>query len=421
MYYGNFPPLWNFFVFDQQSKQQHDETKSGTAETRPARGCNTNRLFGAHFDVLECINRQCPNQIQALDLHANEKMRAAGLEQTVELERLFSSSFTNLRYLRLQGGFVDNRLLSALLKGMRPPAGWSEQCTTINSKSNSRPDTPLSPPISKQQGGLAPSYATRIPDAAPRLQPCRLSQVFLGPGSVTDSAIEKLVAVAGHSLEVFRVMSCVDVGGGALATILTRCPRLRVLGVYRSLARDRDLLEGLGIELEDGFPTPPTSFPGVATSSLAPLSLATALSALANTIALPITTTTTTTTATTAPLASSFPTFTAGGEGERPTTKPKRVKIVAPLERLELGTVKLTRRGVEEILKGVSKTLRFLVLETQHLSESFLQDVVMPLGMPLEALHFNNPITVEHHHQGGAGPQGRPTARFNANTGATQN
>ncbi|KAG0267769.1 hypothetical protein DFQ27_008266 [Actinomortierella ambigua] len=393
----------------------------------------------------------------ALDLHANEKVRAAGLEQTVELERLFGQGFTNLRYLRLQGGFVDNRLLSALLKGMRPPISWSEHHAV--GSSNSSPSATPRPSMTSNQAkksGMPHSYATKIRTATPRLQPCRLSQVFLGPGSVTDSAIEKLVAVAGHSLEVFRVMSCVDVGGGALATLLTRCPKLRVLGVYRSLARDRDLLEGLGIELDDGFPTPPTTFPGphtaatpiptatgVAAGTLAPMGLTAALTALTNTVVLPISTAV----AAAAPasaLALAPPTVTlpnsalnfgnnntntitapnhtifeyGGGEGARSTVKPKRKEIVAPLERLELGTVKLTRRGVGEILKGVSTTLRFLVLETQHLSESFLQDVVMPLGMPLEALHFNNPITVEHHHQGGAGSQGRQATRHSGDVTA---
>ncbi|KAG0228457.1 hypothetical protein BGW42_002203 [Actinomortierella wolfii] len=381
-------------------------------------------------DVLECINRRCPNQIQALDLHANEKMRAAGLEKTLELERLFSSGFTNLRYLRLQGGFVDNRLLSALLKGMRPPTSSSERSSSQHVAGNSASLPPL---VSNQSGkSTAPTYATKIPAAIPRLQPCRLSQVFLGPGSVTDSAVEKLVDVAGHSLEVFRVMSCVDVGGSTLATLLTRCPKLRVLGMCRSLARDRDLLEGLGIELDDGFPSSSTSTLGPPLATPGSLSsmggLTAALSALSSAVNIPSSTTQ-------QALSNAAPTNyshlggnlttsnhiqpnSAGGERHIPF-KPTPKKIIAPLERLELGTVKLTRRGVEEIIKGVSKTLRFLVLETQHLSEPFLQDVVMPLGVRLEALHFNKSVTVDHHH-GGFGSMGRHGTRASADSAAKQ-
>ncbi|KAF9284552.1 hypothetical protein BGZ68_004619 [Mortierella alpina] len=203
--------------------------------------------------VLECIQSRCGDpQIQALDLHANEKMRASelGLDTAAELDRLFGGQhFTGLQYLRLQGGFVDNQLLGALIK------------------------------------------ALSVPPVVGSCQPCRLSQVFLGPGSVTDSAIEKLIAVAGHSLEVFTVTSCVDVGGGAMASLLTKCPKLRVLGVHKSLACDKELLAGLRID-------------------------------------------------------------TAMGSGSLETS-PDQARglkaIIAPLERLELGTVKLTIVGVTEI------------------------------------------------------------------------
>ncbi|KAF9350771.1 hypothetical protein BGX26_011126, partial [Mortierella sp. AD094] len=243
--------------------------------------------------ALECIKSRCRNQIQAFDLHANEKMQAAGLETPSELERLFGSGFSKLRYLRLQGGLVDNQLLGALIKGL----------------------------------------------STPPMTPCHLSQVFLGPGSVTDSAIDKLIAVAGHSLEVFAVTSCVDVSGGALANLLTKCPKLRVLSVHRSIAKDKELLEGLGIELED---------------SSSSLSTPSALTAPG-------------------PHSSS------------------RKPIIAPLERLELGTVKLTEVGVAEIVKGTCLTLRFLVLEMQHFEEDFLKCVIAPLCRGLEGLYFVEP------------------------------
>ncbi|KAG0006788.1 hypothetical protein BGZ80_005140, partial [Entomortierella chlamydospora] len=245
--------------------------------------------------ALECISSRCRNQIQALDLHANEKMQAAGLETSSELERLFGSGFSKLRYLRLQGGLVDNQLFSALIKGL----------------------------------------------STPPMTPCRLSQVFLGPGSVTDSAIDKLIAVTGHSLEVFAVTSCVDVSGGALANLLTRCPKLRVLSVHRSIAKDKELLEGLGIELEDGLSLPST------------------------------------------PSALSAPS---------PDTS-SRKPIIAPLERLELGTVKLTEVGVAEIVKGTCLTLRFLVLEMQHFKDDFLKCAIAPLCR-LEGLYFVEPDLV---------------------------
>ncbi|KAF9322909.1 hypothetical protein BGZ91_003955, partial [Linnemannia elongata] len=54
--------------------------------------------------VLECIGSRCRDQVRALDLRANEKMQAAGLETPRELERLFGSGFSRLEYLRLQGG-----------------------------------------------------------------------------------------------------------------------------------------------------------------------------------------------------------------------------------------------------------------------------------------------------------------------------
>ncbi|KAG0370091.1 hypothetical protein BGZ54_007719 [Gamsiella multidivaricata] len=241
--------------------------------------------------VLERIGSCCPDQIQSLDLHANEKMQAAGLESPAELERLFGSNFSKLRYLRLQGGFIDNQLLGALLKGFATPA-------------------------------------------SPR---CRLSQVFLGPGSVTDSAIDKLIAAASHSLEVLTVTSCVDMSGGALANLLTNCPKLRVLSVYKVLARDKELLEGLGIDMENN---------------------GTQGSALESMISYP--------------------------------SAPSRREIVAPLERLELGTVKLTIVGVAEIIRGTCQTLRYLVLETQHLKDDFLRGVVASLCKRLEGLHFDD-------------------------------
>ncbi|KAF9939981.1 hypothetical protein BGZ67_008523 [Mortierella alpina] len=270
--------------------------------------------------VLECIGQRCPDQIQALDLHANEKMQDAGLGNTAELKRLFGSGFTKLRYLRLQGGFVDNQLLYAIITG----------CTTPSSLTCS-----LSDEGSQDKAG--------------------------------DSAVEKLIAAAGHSLEVFTVTSCVDVGGGALASLLTKCPKLRVLGVHRSLARDRDLLEGLGIEVEG-----PSShqqqqqhqqqhpFHGVGLfdgSTVNPILVGH---------------------------------LDMNNTHRSPPPRLVRKKIVAPLERLELGTVKMTTVGVAEILKGTGQTLRFLVLETQHFTEEFLADVILPHCHRLEGLYFDD-------------------------------
>ncbi|KAG0305436.1 hypothetical protein BGZ98_004137 [Dissophora globulifera] len=255
--------------------------------------------------ALEAIRSRCADQIHALDLNASEKMQSAGLESPVELDRLFGTGFSQLRYLRLQGGLLDNQLLSALIKGI-----------------TSRP--------------LAP--------------PCRLSQVFLGPGSVTDSAIDKLIAVAGHCLEVFSVTSCVDFSGTAIANLLTKCPKLRVLSVRRALARDRELLEGLGIDEGSDEITPLLS-------------------------------------------------TTSGLPGSGSLLRLPRKEIMAPLERLELGTVKLTTIGVTEIIRGTCQSLRFLVLETQHFEEGFMQDVVAKLCGKLEGLHFDDTEHAPHHQQ----------------------
>ncbi|KAG0005181.1 hypothetical protein BGZ65_011784 [Modicella reniformis] len=286
--------------------------------------------------VLECLQSQCPDQILALDVHVNEKMRSAGLEKTEVLERLFGSRFSKLRYLRLQGGFVDNQLLYALIKGLGPsePVPRSDMSSAYSS--------------------IPPVYSVAS---------CRLSQVFLGPGSVTDSAVEKLIAAAGHSLEVFAVTSCVDIGGGALADLLTRCPKLRVLGVHRSLARDRDLLEGLGIEIEAAGVNHPLANPN--DQSVQGFSGV----ALKN------------------PLSTALPPRTV------------RKTIVAPLERLELGMVKLTRVSIAEILKGTCGTLRFLVLETQHFSEGFLTEVITPYCTRLEGLYFDDPEQLQRQQQ----------------------
>ncbi|KAG0376738.1 hypothetical protein BGX24_007284 [Mortierella sp. AD032] len=269
-------------------------------------------------NVLECIGSYCHDQARALDFCANEKMQAAGLETPSELERLLGSGFSNLRYLRLQGGFVDNQLLGALTKGI------------ISSTSSSSLTEATSQERHRQQSGPSALF--------PVNPPCRLSQVFLGPGSVTDSAIAKLILAASHCLEVFTVTSCVDVGGGALASLLTECPRLRVLAVHKSLARDMELLQGLGFD-SDSLPGP---------SSL--------LGAI-----LPI------------------------------LTIPSRKRIVAPLERLELGSVQLTTTGIAEIIRGVGQTLRFLVLEPRHFKESLLRDVIVPDCKKLEGLHFDDP------------------------------
>ncbi|KAG0280363.1 hypothetical protein BGZ95_010372 [Linnemannia exigua] len=290
--------------------------------------------------ALECIGSRCSGQIQALDLHANEKMQDAGLETPEELNRLFGSGFSKLRYLRLQGGFVDNQLLYALLNNFYP-----------------------SPPIQQSEsvhGYLADGWSSfmesnlHFSSPMPNFEPCCLSQVFLGPGSVTDSAVEKLVDVAGKTLEVFTVTSCVDVSGGALASLLTKCPRLRVLGVHRSLARDRELLEGLGIPLESTIPGHQQYHQQMEQHQTTNL--------------------------------------TDGQDCPPPII---RKPIVAPLERLELGTVKLTNIGITEILKATCSTLRFLVLETQHFSEGLLTNVIGPLGARLEGLHFDDPEQVQ--------------------------
>ncbi|KAF9184639.1 hypothetical protein BGZ50_003551 [Haplosporangium sp. Z 11] len=254
--------------------------------------------------VLECIGSRCQDQIQALDLYANEKMRAAGLESPAELERLFGSGFSKLRFLRLQGGFVDNQLLGALVKGLTPsPESACAQYEAVEF------DPPFHPRSS----------------AMPRLPQCQLSQVFLGPGSVTDSAIEKLIIAASHCLEVFSVTSCVDVSGGALASLLTRCPKLRVLSVHKSLASDKELFKGLGVEDDTSAPNP------------------------------------------------------------------SHKTIIAPLERLELGTVKLTTAGVTEIIRGTCNTLRFLSLGPRYFKEDFLRDMVATMCSRLEEIHFDDP------------------------------
>ncbi|KAF9103435.1 telomere binding protein [Mortierella sp. AM989] len=294
--------------------------------------------------VLECLRTRCPDQIVALDLHANEKMRDAGLDKPEELERYFGSGFSKLRYLRLQGGFVDNQLLCALIKGL----GSSE---LASSDDNSRLSSIGSPRTS-------PMNSTYFASS------CKLSQVFLGPGSITDTAVEKLIAAAGHCLEVFTVTSCVDVGGGALADLLTSCPKLRVLGVHRSLARDKDLLEGLGIEV-DGVTT------GMPQAQM-------------NEQPVP-----------------EYSGISSNGNGNYQNMPPARVRktIVAPLERLELGTVKLTGVGVTEILKGTCESLRFLVLETQHFSEELLTDVITPFCSKLEGLYFDDPEYIQKQQQ----------------------
>ncbi|KAF9915307.1 hypothetical protein BX616_006448 [Lobosporangium transversale] len=238
--------------------------------------------------ALECLGSRCQNQIQALDLHANEKMQVFGLETPTDMSRLLGTGFSKLRFLRMQGGLVDNQLFCALINGLVEPTATS----------------------------------------------CRLSQVFLGPGSITDSAIDKLIIAAAQCLEVFHVTSCVDVGGKAIASLLTSCPKLRVLSVHRSLARDKDLLEGLGIEIE-------------ANNSLSVVPTPYNLSRVATN------------------------------------------EIVAPLERFELGTTKLTTSGITEIIKGTCCSLRFLVLETQHFQDDFLRGVIAPLCKKLEGLYFD--------------------------------
>ncbi|KAF9097127.1 hypothetical protein BGX29_008202, partial [Mortierella sp. GBA35] len=273
--------------------------------------------------VLECIGTHCRDQARALDLRANEKMQAAGLESPAELERLFGSGFSRLQYLRLQGGFVDNQLLGALTKSLMP--------------------LPTSPSYSEPEDQERDRQQTVFPPPVFVAPPCRLSQVFLGPGSVTDSAIARLIVAARHCLEVFTVTSCVDVGGGALASLLTECPRLKVLAVHKSLARDMELLQGLGFDAD---------------------SLTSASS----------------------PLGAILPDI----------PSPSRKQIVAPLERLELGSVQLTTTGIAEIIRGVSRTLRFLVLEPRHFKETLLRDVVVPLCRKLEGLQFDDP---NHYYQ----------------------
>lgn len=301
--------------------------------------------------VLETLRSRCKNQVQELDMHANEKMRkqGSGLETSTDLERLFGSGFKNLKCLRLQGGFLDNQLLSAIIKGLMPSSSTTAS-SVLSANTQERPSTAVFCP---------PSARLRSSTFAPQTPPCRLSQVFLGPGSITDSAIEKLIAAAGQSLEVFTVTSCVDVGGGALASLLTKCPNLRVLGVYRSLARDVELLEGLGLTLtSEGQVTA-----DVQSDSSTDVHAATQA--------------------------------TNSGSGQQqpkvqePTLR-ARSKIIAPLERLEMGTVKLTTVSVAEILKGTCQTLRFLVLETRHFREGFLRDAIVPLCKKLEGLYFDD-------------------------------
>lgn len=298
--------------------------------------------------ALECIGSRCHGQIRALDLHANEKMQDSGLETPGELTRLFGSGFTKLRYLRLQGGFVDNQLLYALL--------------------NNFPSQTLTPPSDSTRVGHTDGWKSfaepriRSPPPVLSADPCCLSQVFLGPGSVTDSAVERLIDVAGKTLEVFTVTSCVDVGGGALASLLIKCPKLRVLAVHRSLARDRELLEGLGISPESAVPGHQQHQQA---HPLHPFQLQQQEEA----------------------------TNSNGSHSDPPEVI--RMPIIAPLERLELGTVKLTNTGITEILKATSKTLRFLVLETQHLNDEFLRNVISPLCTRLEGLHFDDPEQVQ--------------------------
>ncbi|KAF9544596.1 hypothetical protein EC957_011811 [Mortierella hygrophila] len=299
--------------------------------------------------ALECIGSRCHGQIQALDLHANEKMQDSGLETPEELTRLFGSGFTKLRYLRLQGGLVDNQLLYALLNNFASP--------TLTSPSDSTH-------VSNDDGwGSFAEPRIRSPPPALIAEPCCLSQVFLGPGSVTDSGIERLIDVAGKTLEVFTVTSCVDVGGGALAGLLTKCPKLRVLAVHRSLARDRELLEGLGVPPESAVPGPQQHHQQMHSLHLfQPQQQEEA---------------------------------TNSNDNNDTPPQPIRKTIVAPLERLELGTVKLTNTGIAEILKATSKTLRFLVLETQHFNDGFLRNVVSPLCTRLEGLHFDDSEQVQ--------------------------
>ncbi|KAG0330929.1 hypothetical protein BG004_001899 [Podila humilis] len=332
------------------------------------------------IQILETLESRCNDKIQALDLHANEKMRGqgSGLEKSADLERLFGSTFKNLKHLRLQGGFLDNQLLSAIIYSLsttpyssKPPM-WPSSSSLSPSSSTEAPIMSNTPakgrsPISDPRYSL--SAPLQSPTQGVQYPPCRLSQVFLGPGSITDSAIEKLIAAAGQSLEVFTVTSCVDVSGGALASLLIKCPKLRVLGVYRSLARDKELLEGLGLEM--------TSDGQVDTTLQGDISHATAELPLASHPASPL-------------------------SAHKESTTKSRHRIIAPLERLELGTVKLTTVGVTEVLKGTCQTLRFLVLETKHFNGPFLQDVIVPMCNKLEGLYFDDLEYLQRLHQRGS-------------------
>ncbi|KAF9934823.1 hypothetical protein FBU30_010796 [Linnemannia zychae] len=296
--------------------------------------------------AIECIKSRCYNQIQVLDLHANEKMQDSGLETPVELIRLFGSGFSKLQYLRLQGGFVDNHLLYALLRNFSPPQ---------------HPQL-----VDSAQGNPNNRWAQ---SSLLTVEPCCLSQVFLGPGSVTDSAIEKLIDIAGMTLEVFVVTSCVDFGGGALASLLTECPKLRVLGVHKSLARDKELLEGLGMPKENTDPVFQQyqhPYPHHQSYSEQQQQQQQAIE------------------------------LSDKGESLPQIT---RKLIIAPLERLELGTTKLTNIGIAEILKATCKTLRFLVLETQHFRDELLRSVISPFCTELEGLYFDDPEQVQRHQQ----------------------
>lgn len=132
------------------------------------------------------------------------------------------------------------------------------------------------------------------------------------------------------------VTSCVDIGGGSLARFLTQCPKLRVLGFYRSLAMDEDLFQGLGILSEDK----------------AEMTMASSLSSWSNTES--------TTTSPTPPL----------------RRKETRKAIVAPLERLELSTmIKMSSKAVSTIVQGVSQSLKHLSVDSKHFNEEFLEEI----------------------------------------------
>ncbi|KAG0049812.1 hypothetical protein BGZ83_005369 [Gryganskiella cystojenkinii] len=261
-------------------------------------------LFVETLETLSSNHRWYGQDYYALDLHANEKMRDGSRPRlptdknkfkTMDLDTLFGhgSGFSNLACLRLRGGFVDNQLLNALTRGMQ----------------------------ARQQGHDEQHSSSALSGTA-KITPSRLSQVFLGPGSFTDSAIERLIEVAGSSLEVVMITSCVDIGGGSLAKFLTLCPKLRVLGFYRSLTRDEDLFQGLGLDFEEDKRKSET------------------------------------------------------GEVESPTVP--RVTIVAPLERLELcAMLKMSSKGVATIVQGVSRTLKHLVLDSRHFHEDFLSEAIL--------------------------------------------